>query len=460
MTDTTNKQAPQQPVLTRAAFGDDFQWGVATAAYQIEGAHTAEGKGPSIWDTFASRKGKVKHSHTGNQACDFFHRYSDDLLLMKAMGIQNFRFSLSWSRLLPDGTGKINQAGIAYYNRLIDQCLELGITPWITLYHWDLPQALEIKGGWTNRDIVGWFGAYATLCANSFGDRVKHWMVLNEPMVFTGAGYFLGVHAPGRRGFGSFIPAVHHTALCQAEGGRILKQLVPDAQVGTTFSCSHVEPLREQENDIRAAKRVDALLNRLFLEPALGLGYPLEELKFMRRIEKHMKPGDEELLRFDFDFIGIQNYTREVVRYAFWTPFIQANLVPAKKRNVPYTHMNWEVYPEGIYHLLHKYSGYSTIRKLIITENGAAFPDELRDGQVNDQQRVDFLQLYLQQVLRARQEGANVEGYFVWSFLDNFEWTEGYEPRFGLVHVDYSTQQRTVKSSGHWYRDFLRGHNL
>ena len=451
----SNNSIQEQPVLNRSAFGEDFKWGVATAAYQIEGAHNVADKGASIWDVFTARKGKIKQNQNGNTACDFYNRYPDDLKLMQQMHIPNFRFSLSWSRLLPQGTGKVSMAGLDYYNRLIDQCLELGIEPWVTLYHWDLPQALELKGGWTNREVVAWFEEYSQVCAQSFGDRVKHWMVLNEPMVFTGAGYFLGVHAPGRRGFGAFVPAVHHAALCQAAGGRVLKSIIPDAMVGTTISCSYVEPLSQTEKDILAAQRVDALLNRLFLEPALGLGYPMQDLKFMRRIEKYMLPGDEQSLSFDFDFIGIQNYTREVVKYAFWTPFIQANLVSAKKRKVPHTLMNWEVYPEGIYHLLHKFSRYNGIKKIIITENGAAFKDEVIDGRVNDMERLSYLQRYLQQVLRARQEGAKVDGYFVWSFLDNFEWAEGYTPRFGLVHVDYESQQRTIKASGLWFKSFL-----
>ncbi|MDO6390108.1 GH1 family beta-glucosidase [Pontibacter sp. BT731] len=454
MIDTTTP-VQDQPVLNKTAFGEDFAWGVATAAYQIEGAHDTADKGPSIWDVFTSRKGKVKQNHNGNFACDFFNCYPGDLLLMQSMGIPDFRFSLSWSRLLPNGTGNVSRQGIGHYDRLVDNCLELGITPWVTLYHWDLPQSLEKKGGWANRDIVDWFAEYTALCGHAFGDRVKHWMVLNEPMVFTGAGYFLGVHAPGRRGFSSFIPAVHHAVLCQAEGGRILKSIDTSAEVGTTFSCSHIEPLRQREQDFQAARRVDALLNRLFLEPALGLGYPLDDLKFMRRIEKYIMPGDENKMPFDFDFIGIQNYTREIVRHSFWTPFLRANLVSAQKRGVPYTVMNWEVYPESIYHMLHHYSQYSDIKKLVVTENGAAFADELVDGEVNDQRRLDFLQRYLQQVLRAKQEGVKVDGYFVWSFLDNFEWAEGYTPRFGLVHVDYETQQRTVKNSGLWYRDFL-----
>ncbi|QCR25086.1 beta-glucosidase [Pontibacter sp. SGAir0037] len=458
---TSNQHPPgaieHSAAVKRAAFGADFAWGVSTAAYQIEGAHDIEGKGASIWDVFSGKKGKVKLNHNGNFACDFFNRYPDDLELMQSLSIPNFRFSLSWPRLLPDGHGRANQAGIDYYNRLIDHCLELGITPWVTLYHWDLPYELEKKGGWANRDIVGWFQEYAALCAKHYGDRVKHWMVLNEPMVFTGAGYFLGVHAPGRIGFKGFVPAVHHATLCQAEGGRVLRDLLPGAEIGTTFSCSHVEPYRPQEKDIKAAIRVDALLNRLFIEPSLGLGYPLQDLKFMRRIEKYILAGDEDKVKFDFDFIGIQNYTREVVKHSFWTPFVQANLVPPKKRGVPQTQMNWEVYPQGIYHILHKYNQYKGIKKLIVTENGAAFADQLLDGEVHDTNRVDFLQRYLHQVLRAKQEGVKVQGYFVWSFVDNFEWAEGYHPRFGLVYIDYETQQRTIKDSGHWYRDFLEG---
>ncbi len=286
--------------LDKIAFGPDFKWGVSTAAYQIEGAHEADGKGPSIWDEFTGRKGKIQNNHHGQHACDFYNCYPDELALMQAMNIPNFRFSLAWSRILPQGYGSINYQGLDYYDRLIDQCLTLNIAPWVTLYHWDLPLALERRGGWTNRDIVSWFQEYVHLCACKFGDRVPYWMVLNEPMVFTGAGYFLGVHAPGRRGIKSFLAAAHHAALCQAEGGRILKAQLPRAEIGTTFSCSHVEPYRNLNRDRQATRRVDALLNRLFLEPALGLGYPFEDLPYLRRMNDFFAPNDEELLAFDF----------------------------------------------------------------------------------------------------------------------------------------------------------------
>ena len=444
------------PDLTKKAFGEDFKWGVSTAAYQIEGAHEADGKGPSIWDEFTQIKGKIQLGHHGQQTCDFYNRHPSDLDLMQAMHIPNFRFSLAWSRILPQGYGPVNSKGLDYYDRLLDYCLTRNIDPWVTLYHWDLPAALEKRGGWTNRDIVQWFSEYVALCATKFGDRVKHWLVLNEPMVFVGAGYFLGVHAPGRRGIKSFLAATHHATLCQAAGGQILKAHLPAAEVGTTFSCSHLEPFRNLDRDRQATRRADAMLNRLFLEPALGLGYPIRDFPYLRRITDFFAAGDEDCLAFDFDFIGVQNYTREIVKHSFFIPFIQAKLVPAPKRGVLYTAMNWEVYPEAIYHILHKYNAYPGVKKIIITENGAAFPDTVVNGTVNDLLRQQYLQHYLRQVLRAQQEGVKVAGYFVWSFTDNFEWAEGYHPRFGLVHVDFATQQRIIKASGHWYSQFLQ----
>ena len=442
--------------LTKGAFGDDFIWGVSTAAYQIEGAHDKDNKGLSIWDVFVKKKNKIFQNQHGDRACDFYNHYTQDLYLMYSLNIPNYRFSISWSRILPGGMGEVNEEGIDFYNRLIDFSLELGITPWITLYHWDLPHELEKKGGWVNRDIVDWFGNFVSICVQNFGDRVKNWMVLNEPMVFTGAGYFLGVHAPGRKGLSTFLAATHHAALAQAHGARVIKAIQHESLVGTTFSCSHIEPFREKEKDILAAKKADALLNRLFIEPLLGLGYPTADIKILNRIEKYMKPNDERDLVFDMDFIGLQNYTREIVRHATFVPFLKAKIVSAQKREVEITSMNWEVYPESIYHILKKFSAYPNIPPLMITENGAAFPDVVRNNQVDDPKRLQYLKDNVEQILRAKQEGVNVNGYFVWTFLDNFEWAEGYRPRFGLVHVDFQSQKRIVKSSGHWYADFLR----
>lgn len=443
-------------LLRKKDFGDDFAWGVSTAAYQVEGSCGVHSKGESIWDVFVKRKGKIFQNHTGNIACDFYNRYAKDISLMADLNISNYRFSISWSRVLPRGTGNVSHEGIDFYNRVIDFCLELNIIPWITLYHWDLPQQLQDKGGWVNRNIVEWFGNFVSCCAKNFGDRVTNWIVMNEPMVFTGAGYFLGVHAPGKKGLNNFLAATHHAALCQAQGGAIMKSLFPQSKVGTTFSCSHIEPYRNSERDILAAEKVDALLNRLFIEPLLGLGYPVKNLRILQRIEKFIKYDDEKNLAFNMDFIGVQNYTREMVSHTTFMPFIRAKIIKANKRNVETTLMNWEVYPESVYKVLKKYSNYINMPPLMVTENGAAFTDVLIDGEVHDPKRQQYLKDNMAQVLRAKREGVNVTGYFIWTFLDNFEWAEGYYPRFGLVYVDFTTQKRTVKFSGKWYADFLK----
>jgi beta-glucosidase len=443
--------------LNRHLFGDDFQWGVSTAAFQIEGACDTDGKGESIWDAFTAKKGKVLNGHQANIACNFYHNYQEDIDLVKQLNIPNFRFSISWTRILPAGTGEVNMAGIEYYNRVIDYCLQQGIEPWATIYHWDLPQILEIKGGWTNREVVGWFTDYVEVCAKYFGDRVKYWMVMNEPSVFSAAGYFFGIHAPGRTGIRNFLPAVHHIVLGMVAGAKKLREMLPGAVIGTTFSCSHIEPRSESKKDVAAAQRADALVNRLFVEPILGLGYPVNDISVLKDLAKYKLPGDDDNMAFDFDFIGLQNYTREIVKYSFFTPYVQASLVKAEKRGVPTTAMGWEVYPQAIYHVLKKFGAYSQIKKIIITENGAAFPDEITDEQVTDPKRTEYIQANIAQVLKAKQEGVKVDGYFVWTLTDNFEWAEGYHPRFGLIHVDFETQKRIIKSSGHWFADFLKG---
>lgn len=441
-------------------FSKNFHWGVSTSAFQIEGAHDKDGKGKSIWDEFTQKRKVILDNHHAKVACDFYHKYEEDLELIKDLSIPNFRFSISWTRIFPDGYGRVNQKGVDYYNRVIDSCIEKGIEPWVTLYHWDLPENIQKRGGWANRRIVDWFYDFAAFCASHFGDRVKRWMVLNEPMVFTGAGYFLGIHAPGKRGLKHFIPAVHHAVLCQAEGGRIIKELRPHSLVGTTFSCSLIEPFRANNpKDIKAAKRVDALTNRLFLEPALGLGYPTEDLPFLRRVEKHIRKGDEKRMQFDFDFVGIQNYTREIIKHSTFTPYLRAKLIESKSRNVPTTEMGWEVYPKSLYAMAKKFASYEKVKEVIITENGAAFSDELQNGKIYDSHRTNYLAENLKELNRAHLENEKIKGYFVWSLLDNFEWAEGYHPRFGLVHIDYKTLERTPKLSALWYKKTINAHN-
>lgn len=438
-------------------FGNDFHWGISSSAFQTEGAYQQDGKGLSIWDHFTSLKGKIFENHDAKTTCDFYHRYKRDISIIQQLGIKNFRFSISWPRILPQGTGHINAQGIDFYNQVIDHCLSCGIEPWVTLYHWDLPLALSEKGGWTNREIMHWFCEYAAICAKAFGDRVRHWMILNEPAVFTDAGYFLGIHAPGLRGLSNFLPAVHHAALCQAEGARTVKDWLSDSEVGTTFSCSWIEPIRKVERHINAARRADALINRLFIEPALGLGYPTDDLKSLRKIEQYMQADDEHRMKFDFDFIGLQNYTREVIKHSFTIPYVFAKPVSADRRQVPVTLMNWEVYPEAIYQVLLDFHQKYKLKKIIITENGAAFQDKVHHHEVADDKRKQFIKDNIRQCLRAKREGVPLSGYFVWTLTDNFEWAEGYRPTFGLVHVNFRTQERIIKQSGFWYKDFIEG---
>lgn len=444
--------------LIAREFGEDFQWGIAMAAVQNEGAWNTYGKGPSIWDAFSRRQGKIKGGGKPILACDFYHRYKDDILLAKALGFKVFRFSISWARILPEGMGRVNKEGIAFYHRVIDEILSLGMIPYVTLYHWDLPVALEKEGGWTSHLMLKWFTRFATLCAEEYGDKVKDWIVLNEPFGFTSLGYMLGKHAPGRIGLSNFLPAIHHAALAQAEGGRILRQIVSNAHIGTTFSCSEIVPYTNSPEDIQAARRMDILLNRLFIEPALGRGYPREDFKFLERLELHnMSWKYTERMQFNFDFIGIQNYFPIVIRHNPLIPIVQASEVKAASRKVPHTAMGWEINPDSFYRILKRFWLYGGVKEIIVSESGAAFKDQLINGVVDDQQRIDYYQAYLLAMLRAKKEGVNIKGFFAWTLTDNFEWAEGYKARFGLVHVDFETQLRTIKNSGHWFRDWLSG---
>jgi len=455
-----NKTEDDDLKFSKADFGDDFCWGTATAAFQIEGAVKEDGRGASVWDTFSYKNGKIKNNDKADVACDFYHKYEEDLKLVVQLGFTEFRFSISWSRLLPNGIGSVNQRGIEFYNRLIDKCIELNITPWITLYHWDLPQDLENRGGWKNREIVNWFKEYAHLCATHFGDRVKNWIILNEPMAVAGLGYTTGLHAPGKKGLWNFLPVVHHLALCQSEGGRVIRENVSDAYIGTAISCSFVEPYSTKPKDVAAAKRADAVMNRLFLEPILGLGYPVDAFSYLSNIKKYMLEGDAERLKFDFDFIGVQNYFSVVIRHSYRVPVLWLKEVPAKLRNVPITAMGWEVSPAGMYKILKQFSEYKGIRDIVITESGAAFTDHYVDGEVADPEREAFFKQYLAAILKAKREGVNIRGYLAWALTDNFEWAEGYSARFGLVHVDFETQKRTVKNSGKWFSEFLMDKNV
>jgi beta-glucosidase len=442
--------------LTTRPFGNDFLWGIAIAAAQNEGAYNTDGRGPSIWDVFAKRQGKIKGNATPYEACGFYHRYKDDLLLAKALGFKVFRFSFSWSRIIPDGTGKINKAGVNFYHKVIDECLLLGLIPFVTLYHWDLPQALQKEGGWASPMMLKWFNRYVGFCAEEFGNKIKHWIILNEPMGFTSLGYMLGKHAPGKTGLTNFFPAIHNAAMAQAEGGRIIRKLVPGAYIGTTFSCSEVMPHTQKKEDTEAANRMDLLLNRLFIEPALGLNYPHDDFPLMDKLHMHTKAWRyTERMKFDFDFIGVQNYFSITVKHNPLIPYVQAGEVGAATRKVPHTSLGWEINAQSFYRMLKRFGAYKNVKEIIVSENGACFKDVMYHGTVHDAERIQYFSQYLQAMLKAKKEGVIIKGYFAWTLMDNFEWAEGYNARFGLIHVDFKTQLRTIKDSGYWWRDFL-----
>lgn len=441
--------------FTKADFGLNFKWGVASSAYQTEGVWNADGKSESNWDYFSHKAGKIERDENADQATDFYHRFEEDIDLIKSMNFSLFRFSLSWSRILPEGSGTVNQKGLDFYHKVIDKCISVGIEPWITIYHWDMPQVLESQGGWTNRKILGWFAEFVEVVTREFGSKVKNWMVINEQLSYTAGGYLAGVLAPGRRSISGFLKAVHHSVLCNAEGGRIIRRNIPDANIGTTFFTAYIEPVDKEVKNIDAAKRVDAAVNRLFIEPSLGLGYPVESLPVLKKIQKYIEDGDEERMSFDFDFIGIQYYFRNIVEKSI-IPGIRANEVKASARGVEVNEMGGEIFPEGLYHILKKFSAYQGIKKLLVTENGICIPDIVEDGRIHDSRRIIFFKDHLSAILKAKREGINVTGYFVWSPTDNFEWDKGFRTRFGLVYVDFQTQSRIMKDSGTWFCDFLK----
>ena len=437
-------------------FGPDFLWGVATAAYQIEGSPDADGKGPSIWDTFTHRPGKIADGSTGDIATDSYRRFPEDVALVHSLGFGAYRFSLSWPRIQPDGR-TINRAGLDHYERVIDSCLGAGIEPWVTLYHWDLPQALEDEGGWTNRAIVDAYAEYVAVVGDTLGDRVTNWMLFNEPLSFTMLGYMLGEHAPGRRGLNNFFPAIHHVHLATAAGASALRATATDPVVGTTHYLTAAKGSGPGPNlALRAERAANAMLNRAFLEPGLGLGYPVDDAPILRMMRRYIQDGDLERCEVDLDFIGVQYYTR--LRAPF-RPIPGLWTIPGfgDDADVEKTSMGWEIRPEGLGMVLDMVNAYERFPRIVVTEGGASFPDRLMAERVRDSRRIAYYESHLAQVRAAIDRGVPVDGYFCWSLLDNFEWAAGYEPRFGLVYVDYETQRRVVKDSGYWFADQLGG---
>ncbi|MFJ5986063.1 GH1 family beta-glucosidase [Lentzea sp. NPDC092896] len=432
-------------------FEPGFLWGAATSSYQIEGAVAEDGRGPSIWDTFCATPGKVDNGDTGDVAADHYHRYPEDVAVMRGLGLGAYRFSIAWPRVQPLGSGKVEERGLDFYKRLVDTLLDNGIQPWPTLYHWDLPQPLEDAGGWPERDTALRFAEYAQIVHEALADRVTHWTTLNEPWCSAFLGYATGRHAPGRQDPAASIRAAHHLLL----GHGLAARAMPDARVGITLNLSHVTAGSATEADLDAARRIDGMQNRLFLDPVLRAEYPDDVLRDLGPVTgfEHVQEGDLKTIAAPIDFLGVNYYSPMLVGHGT-TPSPSAYVGSEHVRHLdggrPRTSIGWEVDAGGLFDLLLRLDRDYPAIPLYITENGAAFDDE-----VHDADRVAYLDGHLRACAEAMSRGVPLKGYFAWSLLDNFEWSFGYAQRFGLVHVDYDTQRRTLKDSARWYADVI-----
>ncbi len=448
-------------------FPDDFLWGAATAAYQIEGGVDEGGRGPSIWDTFSHTPGKVRNGDTGDVACDHYHRYAEDVALMARLGIRSYRFSLAWPRLQPTGRGPLNPEGLDFYSRLVDTLLEQDIEPWVTLYHWDLPQAVQDDGGWPARDTASRFVDYAVAVHERLADRVPTWTTLNEPWVSAFPGHAQGRHAPGLQDPQAALRAAHHMMLGHGLATRALRDAGRDSRLGVTLNLYPVDPATSDEADVDAARRIDGFVNRLFLDPLLLGRYPEDVQADLAHVSdfSHVHDGDTDTIAAPIDLLGVNYYFRNVVRAGKPTgeptAWIGSEDVEFVSRGRKTTEMGWEVDDEGLYDVLTRLQRDYPALPLYITENGAAFPDEVSpDGRVHDPDRVDYLDSHFRAARRAIDDGVDLRGYFVWSLLDNFEWAHGYSKRFGLVHIDYETLRRTPKDSFEFYAGVIRRNGL
>ncbi len=441
--------------MSAARFPTDFLWGTATASYQIEGAWKDDGKGESIWDRFSHTPGKVRDGDTGDVACDHYHRWRDDIALMADLGLQAYRFSIAWPRIYPAGAGKLNPAGLDFYSRLVDELLAAGIRPFATLYHWDLPQALQDRGGWPARSTASAYVEYAEAVVRRLGDRVHDWMTFNEPWVSAFLGYEYGVHAPGRRNRAEAYAAAHHHLLAHGWAAPVIRRDSPGSQVGMVLNLAPHHPASPSEADARAARLRDAGGNRWFLDPLAGRGYPQELCESLDLSLDFVQPGDMAAITAPIDFVGVNYYFRSIDRSE---AIPEAKNAPRTLFPVPNpTTMGWEVYPEGLYELLARLKKEYSFPAYYVTENGAACADQVGpDGRVDDPRRVAYLADHFAQAARAIAEGIPLKGYFVWSLMDNFEWAHGYSQRFGLVYVDYKTLARIPKTSAKWYSSIIK----
>ncbi|MBP2704037.1 beta-glucosidase [Microbispora sp. RL4-1S] len=438
-----------------AAFGDEFVWGVATAAYQIEGAADEDGRLPSIWDTFCRVPGAVANGDTGDVACDHYHRWRADVDLMTGLGVDAYRFSVAWPRVIPTGSGPVNPKGLAFYDRLVDGLLEAGIRPFLTLYHWDLPQALQDRGGWPERDTAYRFAEYAEAVAAALGDRVTDWTTLNEPLCSSWIGHLDGTMAPGLRDLEAAVRTSCHLHLghgLATQAIRAAARLTPS--VGIVNNLSPCEPAGDRDEDVAAARRLDGHVNRWWMDPVTGRGYP-DDMVSVYGVDLPLRDGDLETIAQPLDYLGLNYYFRQIAADDPDGPAPYARQVPVP--DAPTTAMGWEVHAAGLEQLLLRLTSEYGARRIYVTENGSAWPDTAGpDGAVDDPERTAYLEGHVAACARAIRRGAPLAGYFAWSLMDNFEWAYGYDKRFGLVRVDYETQERTVKASGRRYAELIR----
>ncbi len=442
----------------KVTFPDTFTW--ATSAYQVEGAWNEDGKGPSIWDEFTRRPGTILDGSNGDNACDHYHRFDEDISLLAGIGCSAYRFSISWPRVMPDGKGRVNRQGSDFYSRVIDRLLEKGITPFVTLFHWDLPSALQQEGGWTVRDTAKRFAEYAEKMVRLFGDRVDHWITVNEPISIAGSGYASGEHAPGIRNPVKLFQAVHFLLLGHGMALRAMRNAAPPGReltIGIANAFSPVYPRKKRDEHVVA--RISAFINKLFMDPIYRGSYPKEIRPLIYLFNRKIRQGDFDIIRTPVDFVGLNHYSRFIARRTF-LPYIGFRLLRPVYKNVVFTDMGWEVFPKGFHRIVTWVSKEYRYPPIYITENGAAFQDVPVNGVIEDRNRIAYLRSYLRELHTAMQEGSDIRGYFVWSLLDNFEWRYGYTKRFGLIYVNYETMERTPKESARWYSRVCRSNTI
>jgi beta-glucosidase len=446
--------------MSRLVFPNDFIWGTATSAYQIEGGHNCDGKGESIWDRFSHIPGKIFNDDTGDIACDHYHLFREDVKLLKAMGVKSYRFSISWTRIFPDGTGRPNRKGIDFYRKLAELLVDNGIIPAVTLYHWDLPQKLQDLGGWTTWTMAAYFEQYASLLFKELGDIVPIWTTFNEPWVSAFVGYWYGGHPPGTKDLSKALLASHHMMLAHGMAVRAFKELGNKGEIGITLNLNPVYPASADKKDLDAAGRYGDFLNGWFLDPILKGHYPVKLLEWLTdKVEfPEFLDSDMDIINTPLDFLGINTYSSSSIYHDSEKGLLQLAFANTGK---PRTDSGWEIYPEGLYDLLlYLHKEYNGI-KMFITENGAAFKDIVDgEGNVADDDRIQYLHDHILQAYQALEAGVNLAGYYVWSFMDNFEWNAGYSKRFGLVYIDFKTQQRITKKSGLWYKGVIADNGI